>query len=87
MVLMSAGKAARNQSVIINRTVQSGGSVGGNKKTGTASSAYWSNGNTPLPTNFPVCLCDTSVKFAMAVTTRAPFQRRRNGANVGRGML
>lgn len=84
---MSAGKAARNQSAIINRTNQSGGSVGGVKKTGSASRAYWSNGNTPLPTNFPACVCSTTVAFNMLVTTRNPFQRNRNGANVGRGML
>ena len=46
MVYMSGGKAARNQAVIYNRTVQSGGSVGGDKKPGIVNyGPSWKMGN------------------------------------------
>jgi len=87
MVLMSAGKKARSQSVIINRGIESGGSIGGMKKAGTANLGYWKTGNAPLPRRFPGCICNESKEFYMRVTTRHPLQRNRNNMNVGRGHM
>ena len=84
---MSAGKNARRQTAIINRGIESKGSVGGDKNAGLASTMYWKTGNGPLPRNFPGCLCNATIEFALRQTTRHPFQRNRRGANPGRGLL
>ena len=67
--------------VISNRTIQSGGSVGGSKKPGTVTyGPSWPRGNMG---NFliraPQGCCSNSIVFAMSNTTKHPVQYRRNG--------
>lgn len=88
MVLMSAGKKARHQADIVNRTIQSGGSVGGDKKPGIVNyGPSWQRGNqgnilSRAPKNI-----NPSIFFNMNVTTRSPYQRRRSAPIGGRGMM
>ena len=85
---MSGGKAARNQAVIYNRTVQSGGSVGGDKKPGIVNyGPSWKMGNQGNFLKRAPRVLNMDIFFNMNVTTRHPFQRRRHGPNAGRGMM
>jgi hypothetical protein len=63
MVLMSAGKAARNQASIVNRT----NTCGGNKKAGTAPRTGWFMQNNPTlrraPQRVPlICIPNTTIQ-------------------------
>jgi hypothetical protein len=63
MVLMSAGKAARNQASIVNRT----NTCGGNKKAGTAPRTGWFMQSNPTlrraPQRVPlICVPNTTVQ-------------------------
>jgi len=63
MVLMSAGKSARNQASIVNRT----NTCGGNKKAGTAPRVGWFMSSQPFllraPQNVPLfCVPNTTIQ-------------------------
>ena len=63
MVLMSAGKAARNQASIVNRT----NTCGGNKKAGTAPRTGWFMQSNPTlrraPQRVPlICVPNTTIQ-------------------------
>jgi hypothetical protein len=63
MVLMSAGKAARNQASIVNRT----NTCGGNKKAGTAPRTGWFMQSNPTlrraPQRVPlICIPNTTIQ-------------------------
>lgn len=88
MVYMSGGKSARNQAAVINRTEQSGGSIGGDKKPGIVNyGPSWKRGNQGNYLSRAPKTVNPSIFFNMSVTTRHPFQRRRHGPNPGRGMM
>jgi len=91
MVLMTSqfGRA-RYANTIVNRTIQSGGSVGGNKKPGTVTyGPTWSRGNQGnYLRRAPQGCCNTGVVFALTTTTKHPLQYRRGSYAVTHsGML
>lgn len=70
--------------VTVNRTIQSGGSVGGVKKSGTVQyGPSWPRGNMG---NFlrraPQGCCNQNIFFNLRNTTRNPVQYNRNGYSV-----
>ena len=78
MVLMSAGKSARNQASIVNRT----NTCGGNKKAGTAPRTGWFMQSNPTlrraPQRVPlICVPNTTVQ-TQKYGYRAPI-----GGNMG----
>ena len=78
MVLMSAGKAARNQSSLVNRT----NTCGGNKKAGLAPRVGWYlSSNTMLigaPQTIPrFCIPNTTIQ------TQSYGYRATHGGNMG----
>ena len=78
MVLMSAGKSARNQASIVNRT----NTCGGNKKAGTAPRVGWFMSSQPFllraPQNVPLfCIPNTTVQ------TQKTGYRATIGGNMG----
>jgi len=66
---------ARYANTITGRTGQSGGSLGGNKKSGTITGITWTRGNMG---NFlrraPTGCCNQSIAFALYNTTKFPTQ-------------
>jgi len=88
MVYMSGGKSARNQAAVINRTEQSGGSIGGDKKPGIVNyGPSWKMGNQGNYLSRAPRTVNPSIFFNMTVTTRRPYQRRRSAPIGGRGMM
>ena len=84
--MVSQFGAGRYANTISSRTIQSGGSVGGNKKPGTVTyGATWSRGNMG---NFlsradrGCCPQKKTIAYALANTTRNPVQQNRNGYSV-----
>lgn len=74
---------------ISNRTIQSGGSIGGVKKAGVfAGSVAWPQGNMGSHVFYRAPQRQPSVTFALRNTTRNPVQQNRNGYAVSHsGML
>ena len=70
---------ARYANTIVNRTAQSGGSVGGNKKAGIVTyGATWTRGNMGnYLRRAPQGCCNQSIVFALANSTKHPLQYRR----------
>jgi hypothetical protein len=78
MVLMSAGKSARNQASIVNRT----NTCGGNKKCGTAPSVGWFMSSQPFllraPQSVPLfCIPNRTIQ------TQKYGYRATHGGNMG----
>ena len=67
---------ARNSNKITGRTVQSGGSVGGDKKAGILNyGVSWSRGNMGnFLSRAPHGCCNQSIRFALYHTTKYPTQ-------------
>jgi len=79
----------RYVNTIANRTLQSGGSVGGVKKAGTfAGSVAWPQGNMGSHVFYRAPQRQPSLLFSLTNTTRNPVQQNRNGYAVSHsGML
>jgi len=84
--MVSQFGAGRYATTISSRTIQSGGSVGGNKKPGTVNyGTSWPRGNMG---NFLAradrgcCPQKKTIAYALTHTTRNPVQQNRNGYSV-----
>ncbi len=84
MALMSGSNAfTARAEIIANRTGQSGGSVGGNKKAGIfGGSVGWPVGNMGYQVFWRAPQTQPTLAFSLANTTRHPVQRRRNGYSI-----
>jgi hypothetical protein len=74
--------------VISNRTIQSGGSIGGVKKAGTfAGSVAWPQGNMGSHVFYRAPQRQPSVLFSLTHTTRQPVQGTNYGVYSRRGIM
>ena len=86
-MVYSFGPAAY-ATTISNRTSESGGSVGGNKKAGIfGGSVSWPRGNLPASVFYRAPQRPPSLAQMYALSTRNPVQRRRNGYAVSHGIM
>lgn len=78
MAYMSGARSARNSESLSNRTIASGGSLGGVKKAGIfAGSVSWPQGNMGSHVFYRAPQSQPSIFFALRNTTRNPV----NGTN------
>jgi len=78
MVLMSAPRIVTNRSSLINRTNQSGGSVGGNKKAGIwTGSPFYTVYNIGTSYSYRAPQTTPNIRQMLLLTTKNPFQYRR----------
>ena len=79
---------ARYANTIVNRTAQSGGSVGGNKKAGLfGGSVGWPVGNMGSHVFWRAPQRPPTLIQSMLLTTKHPVQRRRNGYSISHGQM
>lgn len=78
MVLMNAPRIVTNRSSLINRTNQSGGSVGGDKKAGIWSgSAFYTVYNIGTSYSYRAPQTTPNIRQMLLLSTRTPLQYRR----------
>lgn len=82
MTLIVGRGRARYTEMIVNRTSQSGGSLGGNKKSGTV---YY--GPSWPQSSISLTRANTNSTFDVLITTTNPVQRRRSTFSLVSGII
>ncbi len=79
---MSAPRVVTNSSSLINRTIQSGGSVGGGKKAGIGNSVYMRVYNIGTSYEYRMPQTSPNIRQMLLLTTRNPTQYGRGSYTV-----
>jgi hypothetical protein len=83
MVLMNAPRIVTNTSSLINRTIQSGGSVGGNLKAGIwTGSPFYTVYNIGTSYSYRAPQTTPNIRQMLLLSTRTPLQYRRGSYTV-----
>ena len=82
MTLMNSPRISANISSLTNRTIASGGSVGGNKKAGIGNTVYMRIYNIGSSYEYRIPQTSPNLKQMLLLTTRYPLQYKRGSYTV-----